>query len=108
MTQYTFGFSKPPSGTTLRDAGVEKVTLNTSEGYRESFNRVLGEMADTGQPFSSEDVTAVVGQPSNPNTVGALFIGAAKRGVIRKCGYRQSTRPERHAAVIALWEGKLN
>ena len=104
--QHKFEFDKPPN-VTLRDAGVEQVIRNTPDDYRSSFRKVLGAMAADGRQFTSEDVTAVVGlPPNNHNTVGALFLGAAKKGIIRKCGYRQSVRPERHAAVIALWEGQ--
>lgn len=104
--QHLFEFGQP-LGKILRDAGIEKVTNNTPDDYRSVFERVLTTLAASREPFTSEDVTAVVGRPPNsPNTVGALFIGAAKRGLIRKCGYRQSVRPERHAAVIALWEGR--
>ena len=106
--QYKFEFEQP-TGKTLRDAGVEKVTNNTPDDYRSVFERAIIALASSKEPFTSEDVTAMVGRPPNsPNTVGALFIGAAKRGLIRKCGYRQSVRPERHAAVIALWEGQQN
>jgi hypothetical protein len=108
MTQYTFDWENE-TGIDLKEAGIRTVTSNTPEGYREAFDRVLDELASTGLEFTSEDVTSVVGQPPNhPNAVGAMINGAAKRGVIRKCGYRQAKRPNQHATVIAIWAGKGN
>jgi hypothetical protein len=37
--------------------------------------------------------------------MGARFMAAARRGVIRKVGYRNGQRPSLHAHPIALWVG---
>lgn len=104
MTQYTFDWE---AGAKLRDEGMELVKSHTPLSYRDQFERVLKALAASGDEFTSEDVTAVVGQPPNhPNTVGALFNAAARRGLITKRGYRKSVRPRSHCHCIAVWAGK--
>ena len=111
MTQHTFNWDRDeePKGVLLRNAGCESVRRNAPASYKDSFTNVLERFANSGEEFTSEDITAVVGQPPNhPNTVGAMMQRAAKKGIIRKCGYCQSVRPKSHAAVIARWVGKAN
>jgi hypothetical protein len=69
-----------------------------------AWSRLL-DLARTGRPFTSEDVTRSVGQPSHPNAVGALLSNAARSGVIRRVGMVQAGRANQHAALIGEWEG---
>lgn len=72
----------------------------------------IGWLAEEGEPFTSEDLVRIVGLPrpgatrsNRNNAVGAVLGGAARRGVIRKVGYRNAQRPRLHAAQLAVWEG---
>jgi len=56
-------------------------------------------------PFTSDDALDAVGLPPRPNAVGAAMTGLARLGVIRRIGYVTSSRPSRHAAVVAQWQG---
>jgi hypothetical protein len=68
-------------------------------------------LAATGNCFTSEDVTALVGLPRGQigqhrnNAVGAVMAQAARAGIIRRHGYQQSRRPVSHAAVLSVWQG---
>lgn len=69
-------------------------------------------LAATGEPFTSEEVTARCGLPrgtvgtNRNNAVGALLSGAARRGLIRKTGRTvPSTRVSSHGAALAEWVG---
>lgn len=72
---------------------------------------VVRQLAATGEQFTSEDVTAVVGLPRGEvgqhrnNAVGAVMSGEARAGVIKRLGYRNSKRAVSHSAVLSVWVG---
>lgn len=94
-----------------RDAGQARAQGKADPVWVAAFRAEVIRLANTGQEFTSEDVTAVVGLPSGGvaqhrnNAVGALMGGMARRGFIVRTRYAQSTRPVSHAAVLAHWRG---
>lgn len=94
-----------PTGDDLRDEGVEAVLTSTDLEWRIAAERRIAALASSGEGFTSEDVTRVVGVPPSPNAVGAVIRAAAVRGVIRPVGFTTATRPSQHSATLRVWEG---
>ena len=88
-----------------RDRGMALASANAIP-WRDQAMPVLEQLAATGRTFSAADITDVVGLPESRNAVGALFGGAARRGLIQRVGFTQATRRERHASTNSLWQGK--
>lgn len=81
-----------------------------SSSYARVFMRALKACALSGQPFTSEEVRQVAGEPTvygaHPSSVGALMTSAGKKGYIEQTGdYRKATSKRSHAAMLALWVG---
>jgi hypothetical protein len=93
------------SGDDLRDAGIAAVLASTDLEWRVAAERQLEDLARSGERFTSEDLTRVVGVPPSPNAVGAVVNGAARRGLIRPVGFTNATRPSQHSATLRVWEG---
>lgn len=68
---------------------------------------VLEQYIAHGQPFTADDVwgflTDLNVHTSEPRALGAIIKCAAQDGRIRRVGYVQSSRKQRHAAPIAQW-----
>ena len=54
---------------------------------------------------TADDVRAAVELPDgiDPRCLGAVPGPLADAGIIRRADYRPSSRPERHASIIAIW-----
>jgi hypothetical protein len=60
--------------------------------------------AGARESFTAEDVRAVVGDPPNhANSMGGVFLRAARRGVIVGVGWTRSTRREAHACRLQVY-----
>lgn len=98
-------------GEYLKRAGTAAVDAATSPEWKDAADAVIATLARSGSDFTSEDVTAKVGQPTGPNgeakpnAVGARFSAAAKAGVIVRVGFTKATRANQHATMISLWRG---
>lgn len=79
-----------------------------ASGWVELFDVELARLAAEGVDFTSEDVTAIVGQPPSSGAVGARMNAAARRGLIRQVGHRKAARANQHATEIKLWRGAGN
>ena len=105
-------FDDPSShGETLKEEGMARA-LNKKglEEWQERV-RVWAWHLDAGQRIVANDIIEMFGTPSGGtesnknNAVGAIMNGLAKKGVLRKTGeYAKSSRPERHGAIVAVWE----
>jgi hypothetical protein len=69
----------------------------------------LEQLATAGSPFTADDLVAVVGLPdtgqNRNNAIGGLFGSAAKRGTIRRTGFRRTERVLGHARTVSVWVG---
>lgn len=94
-------------GSALKESGMRLVeTAEAIAGpWVEQFDAELSRRAASGEEFSAEDITAVVGRPSHPNAVGARINAAARKGLIEKVGVVKASRRERHANEMRLWRG---
>jgi hypothetical protein len=96
----------------LRDVGMALALLG-SPTWSEAARVAIDHLAASGRRFTSDDLVALVGlpRPSEPNrnnAVGAVLSGAARRGVIRRTGDHNATRPLSHARRLTVWEGTTN
>ena len=101
-----------PSGVEVKEEGMRYAReAGDVQRWRRAFAEQVEALARRGEPFTSEDVTALVGLPrdsqQNRNSaVGAMMNGLAKRGIIRKTGQRvKSAYPQSHAREILQWIG---
>lgn len=56
-----------------------------------------------GMTYTSEDITADLGQPPSSGAVGAVMTAMAKMGYHRKYFISKAQRPNQHAAEIWMW-----
>ena len=96
-------------GDLFKQEGMEVAAEAVSTWSQEARN-AIDYLAECEQEFTSEQVIELIGLPrqvgmNRNNAVGAAMSGAARRGVIRRVGYRNAQRPESHSAVLAVWVG---
>lgn len=65
----------------------------------------IGYLASKGEPFCSEDVRELAGNPPSPGAMGGAFQRAAKAGLIRKQDWTKATRRIAHATDLRTWVG---
>lgn len=90
-----------------REEGMASA-LSRASDWGDRAGVVIDFLAATGLPFTSEDVTEVVGLPPagcSPNAVGAVMNAASRRGVIQRIGDTVAVRRNQHATRIGLWRG---
>lgn len=91
-------------GRRLRDEGVHLVENATAvQDWRTRAEARLRYLADWGGEFTADDVVEKCGLPPSPNALGALFLGARRRGLITPVGYAQATRPASHGRIQKVW-----
>ncbi len=95
------------TGEELKLDGVQRALFNADEEWRHAGYAAIEFLARSGLPFTSEDVIDRVGMPGgHPSCLGALFVAASKKNLIRWTGtLRKNRRPSRHAAVMRVWTG---
>ena len=93
-----------PLGDQLKREAIDRVIHNTPLSYRIAFESWVIRLPH-GAEFTSEDVTAAVGQPPHhANSVGALINDLARRGCIFVAGRRvKAKRSNQHSAKIEVW-----
>jgi hypothetical protein len=95
-----------------KEIGMARAAAAKQEWLDEAFI-VLIRLARTREPFTSEDVTAVVGFPSGGramhanNAVGALFGIAARDGIIRKVRTVNAANGPAHTHLVNEWVGNI-
>lgn len=94
-------------GKRRRDRGIEAARHNTHPGFRLVVDRVIRQLADSGEEFTAETVRELAGDPlaSHPNALSAAMGAAAKAGLIGMVGAQTATRPEAHGRLIRVWKG---
>lgn len=91
---------------TLKADGMDRAEQAADDGWKHNWRQAIALLAALGEPFTSDDVRGIAGEPWNhPNACGALFNGAARDGLIRQVGYRKSERARLHSHPLTLWQG---
>ena len=94
-------------GARLRDEGVLSVLDNSSEAWKAEARMVMGELVDSGEPFTSEDlIERMVLRPHHPNAVGGFWIGAVKNWDLIIVGYTKADKPTSRKHILPLWVAK--
>lgn len=94
------------AGAQLALAGMERADAAASPDWRTRWDKAIALLALSGEPFSADDVREIAGPPEDhPNACGARFLAASRSGLVRRVGYRKSSRAVLHAHPVALWEG---
>jgi hypothetical protein len=89
----------------VQDAGTQKALAAEDPAWREDAERAIEELAASGFAFTAEDVRTRIGSPYSPGAMGAAFLQASRRRLIRRVGFVAAQRIERHGAVVAQWIG---
>lgn len=93
-----------PSGDDLRDAALDALRDHRADLIRECAAAALRVALARGE-VSADDVRAAVPIPAdvNPVFVGCVFRDLAADGILRRAGFRNSTRPAAHARPVSVW-----
>ena len=93
------------SATELRDEGLAAVNATTPAQWAHDCDNAIAAMAASGAEFTAEDVRSFAGEPPKPAAMGARFLAAAKRGIIRRVGVTHGKRPSSHARLLLVYQG---
>jgi hypothetical protein len=90
-----------------KQQGMAVADASQPGAWKANVDFVIGRLALTGRPFTSDDVSAITGDSptGSRGAMGARFNYAARRGVIRRIGYVPSRRVTVHAHPVAQWVG---
>jgi hypothetical protein len=89
-----------------RDIGMALAEEAADIDWKDAWRQTIALLAAIGDPFCSDDVRAIAGDPwDHPNAAGAIMRRAATEGLIELIGYRKSERPALHSHPIGLWRG---
>lgn len=91
-------------GSTMRDAGLGRALMADPQWVAKA-DLAIRDLAETGMPFTAEDVRKIVGAPREPNTMGAVFAAAAQLRIVRRHGDAISKRPSRRGGRRGIWIG---
>lgn len=88
-------------------------TVETPLDWNTAAMHTLWELAHSGQPFTSEDITDRVGFPgvtrANGNNGVGLFIQRnAKRLRLRRYDQRPARNPQSHGRLVTVWIGRAS
>jgi hypothetical protein len=67
------------------------------------WEQAIRELAKTGREFCADDAQGTYSLPDLGNATGGIFMRLHRAGVIRRVGYRPSSRPSRAGGVVAIW-----
>ncbi|MRR49352.1 MAG: hypothetical protein EG825_00310 [Rhodocyclaceae bacterium] len=97
------------AATVARDIGMAAAVGHAdrvSAGWSEEAYAALCRYAAQAKQFTSYDfrsaVRGLIESPPTDKAYGAVFLKAARAGVIRRVGYAQ--HPERHCSPTPVWE----
>lgn len=89
----------------------QQLALQNKDEWRLKAQEAIRQLAYTGRPFTSEDVTNIVGYPSGSNdtnrnnAVGAVLARMAKTHLIRHVGWTQAKNVQSHGRTLKQWAG---
>jgi len=91
-------------GEARRDAALHLLRIHRAAVVRDLTRAALRLALERGT-LTADDVRAVVAIPPGvrPVVVGAAVRYLAEAGIIRRIGYRPSTRAAAHARPLAVW-----
>lgn len=102
----------PQTGADLRDDGISRAVTNAEDrtpGWSEMALCLLSEFLSSKKTsFLAEEYRLFArakGLPKPPHdrAFGAIFVTAARRGMITRVGYEATTNPKAHRTPASLW-----
>lgn len=99
----------PASEHAARDEGMARAMHRAGAAFSAWARDAIERLAKQGEPFNGDDLERLrvdegIDPPASPNSIGALFASAARRGVIRRSGERRRMAGEgAHARLTDLW-----
>ena len=78
---------------------------NLADPWNRKAYASIGGLAHSGELFTSDDVRKLVGNPPDPNQMGAVFADAQTDGLIRYVCHVRSTRKETKGRRVGQWIG---
>ncbi len=98
-------------GQALKADGMAAALEHIGTDYPDRFERAVRELAKTGEPFTADAVTALIGFPrtghktNRNNAVGAMMSACARKGLIRPHSMKRAKRSRSHARLLRAWVG---
>lgn len=89
-----------------RDEEMALVEAASDEMARAVVDQAITLYAASGRPFSANSLRDLL-PDVRPALLGARFYAAARRGLIRRIGYEQSTLRSTRRHPIAVWVGRF-
>jgi hypothetical protein len=91
----------------LRDAGAARADAAQPEEWKAAVDAEILRRARSGDTFTADDVSAVVGDSptGSQGAMGARFMAASRRRVIERVGFVKSGRASVHAHPVTQWKG---
>ena len=102
--------SKEQLALQLRDEGMTRAADHSGDNWQaEAYHALLMFLQRTQHDFTAESVRdwatilVRVAEPPDRRAWGAVMMKAAKRGLIKRAGYRPHSDPSRHRGVSTVW-----
>lgn len=92
-------------GEARRDAALNHLRIRRADLIRECTAAALRVALEQGE-VCADDVRARVSIPEgmSPKLAGVAFRDLADAGILRRVGFRNSTRPAAHARPLSIWQ----
>lgn len=81
--------------------------------WERAAKHLIWQLARSGQPFTSEDITAEIGFPDQfnqpngrNNRIGTLLNSVAKSYGLRRVDMRAAKNPQAHGRLLTVWIGR--
>lgn len=98
-------FEVPGEGEKLRDEGAERVSRH-NRMFHDHAMHLIGLLATYGKPFGPDDLRSLLKiQPRHPNAIGAVFLAARRKGIIRRIGRKKNPIVSAHAREVNVYIG---
>lgn len=96
------------------EAGTSGPAPQSDLNWETRAKHAIWQLASSGQPFTSEDVTAIAGFPdplghraNGPNNhVGILINRYAKPYGLRRIDMKPAKNPQAHGRLLTVWKGR--
>ena len=93
------------TGEELRDLGISRVKAAADPYEIALIEETIRTHARSGREFTALDVRKIIGHLDSPNLMGAMFLSAAKAGLIERVRYIHSKAESRRSGAVAVWRG---
>ena len=112
MSECPHGYETEARCPFCRRANPQRVTVIGTSDWNSAAKHALWELAGSGRPFTSEDLTDIVGlpndsRPNGNNGVGAFINAHAKRYGLRRTDMAKARNPQAHGRLLAVWVGRV-